>query len=597
MSSRLATFFFGLFVATLLLLPGVADAKPADDLKIYVSLPRKGANAETSALISKGLTAAIRSVEGRVGGKRVRLVHLDDSRGVRWDAAQVRKNAKRAVADDAAVAYVGELNSEATKVAQPILSRAGMAMLAPVATADSLAPELETLLRAKTKPNLFRTIPSDSAQAAALVSYLKRSRVKRVVLIDDGALYGRSLADGVVREAKERGVRLLRRHRADPDGRGRGGLVRRVANAKPQAVIFTGSLSSGAVPLFRALHRAAPKALLFGGDALAHDSFARRIGRAQSMTRLTRPAAHINPRNRRLRQVLGRRPDSVTVFAFDGMMALLRSIRHSKAWEATEPGERRAAIRDDLFSGRFQKGAVSTWVVLPNGNSSNGVFDAIRLGKNRVIEPIEIIIRRQASLGRGAQQGARARSSSIWAEISGNPNLTTFEDLEYLVRTYPDDWDDFLKRVLAEAKKRVGWVRDAMSQLSGLDRKLSELEDLVRDQPENFRLGQLSDWSLPGISGPGSQSYARARAVSTDQHFSKVSHLLNRTLPETWTKGAIGQARGAVMRQHGLESELLAMLLVIEQSLSNRYNELVSLGKVGAPTPPPSKGGPRRGDI
>lgn len=374
----------------------------SEALKVYVSLPRQGDNAGTSKLIVKGLDAAVRSVDGKVAGHPVELVQLDDSRGARWKPALVRRNAQQAVADSNAVAYVGELNSEATAIARPILAQAGMAMFAPIATADPLTPELETLLTAKREPTLFRTIPNDAAQAAALVTYLKRSGVRRAVLVDDGALYGKGLADDVAREAKERNVRLLSRHFADRDGKGRRALVRRIATARPQAVVFTGSLSSGAVPLFKALNRAMPKALLFGGDALAHNSFARRVGPARSMVRLTRPAAHINPKNRRLRQLLGRRPDSVTVFAFDGMMALLRAIRHVKAWDLPTPQARRTAVRDDLFSGRFQKGAVSTWVVLPNGDSSNGLFDAIRLGKHRVIEPIEIPVRRQAKRpGRG----------------------------------------------------------------------------------------------------------------------------------------------------------------------------------------------------
>ncbi len=365
----------------------------AEATRVYVSLPRQGDNANTSRLISQGLRAALRSVDGKVAGRRVRLVHLDDSRGARWKASLVRRNARRAVADPGAVAYVGELNSEATEIARPLLARAQMAMFAPVATADSLVPELEKLLTRKQKPNLFRTIPSDLSQASALVTYMKRSKVSRVVLIDDGALYGRNLADNVAAEADRRGVQVLDRLHAHRDGRDREVVLQRVSASGPPAVLFTGSLSSGAVPLFRALHREMPRALLFGGDSLAHNSFARRVGKARSRVRLTRPAAPINPKNRRLRKLLGTRPDAVTVFAFDGMMALLRSIERTKPWTKVSPRARRAAVRDDLFAGHFQKGAVSTWVVTPNGNSSNGVFDAIKLGRKRVSEPIKIALR------------------------------------------------------------------------------------------------------------------------------------------------------------------------------------------------------------
>src|SRR5690606_20887079 len=146
---------------------------------------------------------------------------------------------------------------------------------------------------------------------------------------------------------------------------------------------------------FRALHQATPRTLLFGGDALAHDSFARSIGRAQKMARVVRPSNHTDPRNRALRRLLGYRPDPVTVFAFGGMRAVLRAAKRADAGKISTAGKRRAAIRDALFSGRLERGAVGLWKIRPNGDSSNGLFDAILLRNGRAIEPAETAIRRQ----------------------------------------------------------------------------------------------------------------------------------------------------------------------------------------------------------
>ena len=367
----------------------VASVGP-DELRVYVSLPRQGDNAPTSRLIVKGLKAALEEREGRVGGRPVRLVQLNDAVGPRWNAARVRSNARRAIDDPQAVAYVGQLNSEASAVAQPILTRAGMAMFAPVSTATSLTDLLATPGQ---KPALFRSIPTDADQGDALVAYLKRAGIRRFALVEDGALYGQGLALTVAAVARSRGIRLVATRRASRDGRNHATLAKSLARMRPEAVLFAGSLSSGAVRLFKALHRRMPRALLFGGDALAHRAFARRLGPVQSRIRLTAPAANIRP-PRAHALGLGAQPDPVTVFSYEGMAALLGAIERSGVSDSNgDPADRREAIRAAIFDGTVNSRLLGPWRVEPTGDSSIRTFTAIRLRGGHLLDRGRLVAR------------------------------------------------------------------------------------------------------------------------------------------------------------------------------------------------------------
>ena len=396
-----STLLVGLFIAVLAFgsqatgsVGARASAGGGSELRIYVSLPRQGANAATTRLIVKGLRTAVAERKGRASGVPVRLIQLDDSAGRRWKPAKVHDNALRALADKRAVAYVGELNSEATAIAQAVLAPERMAMFAPVSTATSLTDRLASGPR---PPVLFRVIPTDAEQADALGIYLKRSGVRRFALVEDGALYGQGLAATVAAVARSHGIRLVAHRRANRNGRGGNALARSIARHSPQAVLFAGSLSSGAVALFKALHRAMPKALLFGGDALAHDVFARRLGPLQARVRLTAPAARVDPRRAR-KLGLGPRPDAVTVFAYEGMRALLGAIERAEAAARLAAGadvrDVRAAVRSAVFDRHLNRGGlIGRWRIDADGDSSIRTFSAIRLRGGRVVDRGRIVVR------------------------------------------------------------------------------------------------------------------------------------------------------------------------------------------------------------
>ena len=552
--------------------PAVAAPPSSGTASIYVSLPRQGANASSTRLIERGLRAALAAHGGVAGGQRIRLVALDDADGARWSPRRVRANARRAAADPKALAYVGELNSEATAVAAPILARAGLPEMAPISTADALTRPAAGSAAATRDKTLVRPVPSDRRQAVALVSYLRRAHVRRVALVDDGALYGRSLATTVARLAPRAGIRVALRRTADRDGRGRAGLVRAVAASKPRAVLFAGSLSSGAAPLFRALHAALPRALLFGGDALAHDAFARAIGGAQRVVRLTAPSAHVDRRDPRARP-LGYRPDAVTVFAYNGMTAVLDAIDRAAA-RADGGRPTRAAVRAALFDGTLQRGLAGPWTIDARGDSTYAVFDALRLRGGRVVEPIEQAALRELRRDRRRRDGrrtARTSGSSVTAVGGLGAILLSGMDIETALTMVQQQRSRLLDELLRD---QLEAVQRRNTQIAALDARLVAVRALLggfaADAPAQARLDATAAWS----SDPDAGATAAQLAGAADP---SAAELGLGAAPGAWTRGQLeAAARTLVDRIDALSgSQQLDMLRL--QSLTNKRNEAFDL--------------------
>src|SRR5690349_12836973 len=103
---RAATYLYALVPAVLAVClagcGGSAPAKPpGGTLNVYLSLPEHGVAARTAAAVAAGARAALDDVHGRVNGRQVRMLELDNSKpgDETWDPSTVETNAKRAAAD------------------------------------------------------------------------------------------------------------------------------------------------------------------------------------------------------------------------------------------------------------------------------------------------------------------------------------------------------------------------------------------------------------------------------------------------------------------------------------------------------------------
>lgn len=118
---------------------GSAGSGGSGKLEIYMSVPLNGERAAVGRAVSAGAKKALADAGGEAGGREVELVVLDDTGGGdRWSPVATAANARRAAEDADTIAYIGELDSGATRTSLPITNQAGIPQVSPAATAVDL---------------------------------------------------------------------------------------------------------------------------------------------------------------------------------------------------------------------------------------------------------------------------------------------------------------------------------------------------------------------------------------------------------------------------------------------------------------------------
>ncbi|HEV2819195.1 MAG TPA: hypothetical protein VGW11_01680, partial [Solirubrobacteraceae bacterium] len=117
--------------------------KPITELTIYSSLPSLGPDREEAAAVRRGIDLALAQAGGAVGDIAITHQPLDNATAEEsgWSAARVSANARRAVQDEAAGVYIGELRSAASVLSMPILNEGRLAQISPAASAVGLTRE------------------------------------------------------------------------------------------------------------------------------------------------------------------------------------------------------------------------------------------------------------------------------------------------------------------------------------------------------------------------------------------------------------------------------------------------------------------------
>jgi branched-chain amino acid transport system substrate-binding protein len=158
---------------------GDYDDQAPDDatLTVYVSAPLRGEGGEDGRAIVNGAKLALEEAAGEAGGADVEPVYMDDTGGTdreaRWDPVVVADNARRAAQDSTAIAYIGDLESGATRISLPITNQAQMLQVSAASTAVDLTRESPTsdavpeLAQPTGERTFGRVIPDDRVQAAA----------------------------------------------------------------------------------------------------------------------------------------------------------------------------------------------------------------------------------------------------------------------------------------------------------------------------------------------------------------------------------------------------------------------------------------------
>ncbi len=377
--------------------PTVAPRVTGGRLKIVSSLPRLGPSRKQTDSIVNAIRMALEQVNYQVAGFTLEYEDLDDSSPARgtWDSAQEAENARRAGADPDIVVYLGTYNSGAAQVAIPVLCRASLAMISPANTYPGLTKKVEGVTQ-ESEPeayypgcarNYARTIPTDDVQGAVGARWARDLGARRVYILDDGSLYGRTVATAFGLHAVRHGLEVV----GGPEGidtraNGYQDLATRVRGADPDLIYFGGATQSNAGRLWKDLRAAMPEARMMGTDGIFEEAFLTAAGDAAEGTFVTfgglLPSFYTDKSRdwlARYREKYGSDPEAYAIYGFEAARVALDAIQRAGSKD-------RSAIRDAVLSTReFVGGVLGTWSFDGNGDTTLTTMSTaiVRSGKFR----------------------------------------------------------------------------------------------------------------------------------------------------------------------------------------------------------------------
>jgi ABC-type branched-subunit amino acid transport system substrate-binding protein len=207
-----------LALAALLLVLAVAgcgiggSAKIDAPVHLYVSLPLTGPRGADGNDAADGARLALEQAGGKAGSIEVQAQYLDDAMGKLWDPVAVGANARRAIQDSAAAAYIGELDSAPTRASMPITNNAGLVQVSPGAGGVDLTepatgyPDAPEEYRPSGNVTFARTVPADNLVVDAAAFWASELGVTSARARSDGSPFENLAATEFKEAAAEHGV-------------------------------------------------------------------------------------------------------------------------------------------------------------------------------------------------------------------------------------------------------------------------------------------------------------------------------------------------------------------------------------------------------
>ncbi len=145
------------------------------------------------------LAVAERNAAGGILGARVVVVAADDQA----DNQRGGAIAKQFCDDVAILGVVGHVNSGVTIAAAPVYAACGLAMITPMSSSPGVTEQ--------GLANVFRLTNRDDRKGPGLARWLFAKGKRRAIVLDDGTVYGRGLADGFVKGLEAAGGSIAAR--------------------------------------------------------------------------------------------------------------------------------------------------------------------------------------------------------------------------------------------------------------------------------------------------------------------------------------------------------------------------------------------------
>ena len=363
-------------LCALTLLLAAAPAALAQQLTVYSSLPLTGASKAQTRDVVRGARLALQRANGQAGGRPVRYVSLDDAtrRAGTWMPEREAANARRAREDASAIAYIGAFNSGASAISMPILNEGGILQVSPSNTYIGLTaggPGAERGEPDKYQPVGTRTygrvVPNDRVQGRAGAALLQQLGAKRVLVVHDGEIYGRGVAQIAADSLRARGIRVTGFRRLARRGRNARSLARLARGA--DAMYYGGITDNGARQLWRAVARRS-RLIKVGSDGIAECGFTdtscggvtSRVTRNTYLTVQTLAPSALPPAGQEVVRALGGNPDPYAIYGYEAMALVLDSINRG--------GPTREGAVKAFFATKDRDSVLGRYSITPDGDTT-----------------------------------------------------------------------------------------------------------------------------------------------------------------------------------------------------------------------------------
>jgi len=240
---------------------GCVDIGPNDPIHIAYALVVAGPNESLGVDSRNGIEIAVAD-KGKILGHDVKL----DGEDAGCSAEGGQAAGTKLAADPTIVAVIGTSCSSEARVAVPLLSKAGFAIVSP----SNTAPDLTEKGNPNNYPGYLRTAHNDLVQGATAAKFAwEYLKVKKAATIHDGSLYADKLQQVFAENFKKLGGEITVQEAIDPNQTDMSGVLTRIAAGQPELIYFPIFLPAGGFIIRQAKATAGlEKTILMGADGL-----------------------------------------------------------------------------------------------------------------------------------------------------------------------------------------------------------------------------------------------------------------------------------------------------------------------------------------
>jgi ABC-type branched-subunit amino acid transport system substrate-binding protein len=353
-------------------------------LTIYASVPAHTDNPAQTQDVLDAERLALKQTGTQVGTFTVKLVPLQ---GENTQIRQVADNARTAIQDKTAIAYLGEADPGGSANSIPITNAQGILQVSPT---DTALEYTQATLAVPSAPSKFytqgsssygetfaRVVPSSELEAAAQVQEMQSLHVTKLYVADDGSEYGAAVALAVRRKASALNVVAGTADAA------------KVGSSGADAVFFGAADPARAASFLGQVAAAGPNLKLFGPSALDNQTFAGALTpAAQPNVYISAPGfmpAELTPAGSNFVSAFtaayGRPPLPGAIFGYEAMAAVLAVLKQAGA-----SANDRSVVVHDFFQFKSSSSSVLPTYSIHNGDATFAggapfVFSHFKAGK------------------------------------------------------------------------------------------------------------------------------------------------------------------------------------------------------------------------